>query len=151
MGMVPRRPRPFALPFNEARNGFTKAFLGSAALEKATSAPYTLTFVGNDLRKVDAHEARVFDAQDREIGKVLTCVTDVAIARDAGRIYSVASPDKPGGLQVKGLSCGFIKVGSNLPPGTVVELRDGKRRIPVVIETDVRPDRTARKALKNFL
>jgi len=42
-------------------------------------------------------------------------------------------------------------VASNLPPGTVVELRDRKRAIRVVIETDVRPDRTARKALKGFL
>jgi hypothetical protein len=33
----------------------------------------------------------------------------------------------------------------------VVELRDGRRTIQVMIETDVRPDRTARKPLKNFM
>ena len=38
-----------------------------------------------------------------------------------------------------------------LPPGTVVELKDARRSIKVTIETDVRPDRTARKALKSFL
>jgi aminomethyltransferase len=144
-------PWPFALPLNQAGDGFTKTFLGSDALLAATDAPYTLTFVGNDLRKVDAHQARVFDVDGRDIGTVLTCVTDVAIARDCGRIYSVASPDKPEGLAIKGLSCGFVKVARNLAPGTVVELRDGKRTIQVVIETDVRPDRTARKALKAFL
>lgn len=143
-------PWPFALPFNQAGE-FTKQFLGSDALERATEVPYTLTFVGNDLRKIDAHEAAVFQLNGGEIGTVLTCVTDMAIGRHGGRIYSVATPDKPEDLKIKGLSCGFIKVTSNLPPGTVVELKDRKRAIQVVIETDVRPDRTARKALKNFL
>ena len=143
-------PWPFALPFTPAGDGFTKAFLGSAALEKASGAPYTLTFVGHDLRKVDGHDGRVY-LDGKEIGTVLTCVTDMAIGRHEGRIYSVASPDKPAGLAIKGLSCGFIKVGAKLAPGTTVELRDAKRTIPVVIETDVRPDRTARKALKSFL
>jgi aminomethyltransferase len=144
-------PWPFALPFDQAAGGFTKKFLGSDVLEKATEAPYTLTFVGNDLRKVDAHEAAVFDVNGDEIGKVLTCATDMAIGRHGGKIYSIATPDKPEDLKIKGLSCGFIKVTSNLQPGTVVDLKDRKRTIQVVIETDVRPDRTARKPLKNFL
>jgi aminomethyltransferase len=145
-----RHPWPFALPL-DGSGRFTKAFLGSAAIEQPGDAPYTLTFVGNDLRKVDTHAARVFDRAGCEIGTVLTCVTDVAIGRgEDGTIYSVASPNKPQGLAIKGLSCGFVKVRGALPPGTVVELRDGKRTLPVVIETDVRPDRTARKALKNF-
>jgi aminomethyltransferase len=145
-----RNPWPFALPFAPASGAFTKAFLGSAALEKATDAQYTLTFVGHDLRKVDAHEAKVF-LDGQEIGTVLTCVTDMAIGRHEGRIYSVASPDKPAGLVIKGLCCGFIKVASPLAPGTAVEIKDGKRAIQVQIEADVRPDRTARKALKTFL
>lgn len=144
-------PWPFALPLDQAGNGFTKKFLGSAVLEQSSSAPYTLTFVGNDLRKIDTHAAVVRDRQGREIGTVLTCATDMAIGRHGGRIYSVATPNKPEGLAIKGLSCGFIKVGANLAPGTVVELKDDKRSIQVVIETDVRPDRTARKALKSFL
>lgn len=145
-----RNPWPFALPFTPSKEGFTKAFQGSAALEKAAEGPYTLTFVGHDLRKVDTHGARVF-LDGKEIGSVLTCVTDMAIGRHEGRVYSIASPDKPAGLAIKGLSCGFIKVECQLAPGTVVELRDAKRAIQVVIETDVRPDRTARKALKSFL
>jgi aminomethyltransferase len=144
-----RNPWPFALPFKAAGDGFTKAFLGSAALEKATDALYTLTFVGNDLRKVDAHDARVY-LDGKEIGTVLTCATDMAIGRHEGRIYSLATPDKPEGLAIKGLCCGFIKVGLKLAPGTAVEIKDGKRAIQVLIETDVRPDRTARKALKTF-
>lgn len=143
-------PWPFALPFTPSGNGFTKAFLGSAALEKATDAPHTLTFVGHDLRKVDAHDAKVY-LNGKEIGTVLTCVTDMAIGRHEGKIYSLASPNKPEGLAIKGLSCGFIKVGSQLAPGTTVEIKDAKRAIQVVIEKDVRPDRSARKALKTFL
>jgi len=146
-----RHPWPFALPFDRAGTGFTKTFLGSDAIEKATDAPYTLTFVGHDLRKVDTHDAAVFDSSGAEIGKVLTCVTDVAIGRHGGQIFSVATPAKPEGLAIKGLSCGFVKVTPRLAPGTTVELRDRRRSIRVAIETDVRPDRTARKALKNFL
>ncbi len=144
-------PWPFALPFKASGDGFTKAFLGSAALERATGAPYTLTFVGNDLRKIDTHTAVVRDLQGHELGTVLTCATDMAIGRHGGKIYSVKSPNKPDGLAIKGLAAGFIKVKANLPPGTIVELKDSKRAIQVVIETDVRPDRTARKALKSFL
>jgi aminomethyltransferase len=144
-------PWPFALPFASDGVRFTKKFLGSDVLEQAADAPYTLTFVGNDLRKVDAHTAVVRDLQGNEIGTVLTCATDMAIGRHGGRIYSVATPDKPSDLQIKGLSCGFIKVAKNLPVGTVVQLADPKRTIQVVIEKDVRPDRTARKALKTFM
>jgi len=144
-------PWPFALPFNASGSGFSKTFLGSAALDKATDAPYTLTFVGNDLRKIDTHSAVVRDLQGNELGTVLTCATDMAIGRHEGKIYSVASPNKPEGLAIRGLAAGFIKVNANLPVGTVVELKDNKRSIQVVIESDVRPDRTARKALKSFL
>jgi aminomethyltransferase len=143
-------PWPFALPFAPS-GAFTKAFLGSAALEKAApTADWTLTFVGHDLRKVDGHDAKVF-LDGREIGTVLTCATDMAIGRHEGKIYSLATPDKPAGLAIKGLACGFIKVNAKLAPGTTVELKDAKRAIQVVIETDVRPDRTARKALKSFM
>jgi aminomethyltransferase len=145
-----RHPWPFALPL-DGSGTFTKAFLGSAAVERATDAPYTLTFVGDDLRKIDTHTAVVRDLEGREIGTVLTCATDMAIGRAGGRIYSIASPNKPDGLKIGGLCAGFIKVSENLAPGTVVELKDARRSIKVTIETDVRPDRTARKALKNFL
>jgi aminomethyltransferase len=145
-----RNPWPFALPFTPDGNGFTKKFLGSEALGKATDAQYTLTFVGHDLRKVDAHGAKVY-VDGKEIGTVLTCATDMAIGRHEGKIYSIASPDKPAGFTAKGLSCGFIKVEPKLAPGTAVEIKDGKRAIQVLIETDVRPDRTARKALKSFM
>jgi aminomethyltransferase len=146
-----RHPWPFALPLNAA-GGFTKSFLGSAAIERATDAPYTVTFVGHDLRKIDTHTAVVRDGQGRDLGTVLTCATDMAIGRGSdGKIYSVATPNKPEGLKIGGLACGFIKVAEHLAPGTVVELKDVRRSITVTIETDVRPDRTARKALKSFM
>jgi len=144
-------PWPFALPFNETGGRFTKTFLGSEALDRASEAPWTLTFVGNDLRKIDTHGAVVRDLQGNVIGTVLTCATDMAIGRHGGRIYSVASPSKPEGLAIKGLCCGYVKVATRLAPGTVIELKDSKRSLQVTIETDVRPDRTARKALASFL
>lgn len=145
-------PWPFALPFDSSGRGFTKPFLGSAVLEKERDgAPWTLTFVGHDLRKVDTHGAVVRDAEGREIGTVLTCTTDMAIGRHGGRIWSLSSPNRPAEAQIKGLCCGFVKVASRLAPGTVVELKDARRSLRVTIETDVRPDRTARKALSNFL
>jgi aminomethyltransferase len=144
-------PWPFALPFAASGSGFTKKFLGSAALEQAApTAEWTLTYVGHDLRKVDGHGSKVFH-NGQEIGVVLTCATDMAIGRHEDKIYSIATPDKPAGLAIKGLCAGFIKVKTKLAPGTTVEIKDAKRTLPVVIETDVRPDRTARKALKSFM
>ena len=107
--------------------------------------------MANDLRKIDPHTALVLDGKGRELGKVLTCATDTAIGRHDGKIYSVASPDKPAGLKITCLSAGFIRISESLPAGTVVELKGARRSIKATIESDVRPDRTARKALKSFL
>ena len=72
------------------------------------------------------------------LGRNADTLVDMAIGRHEGRIYCVGTPDKPAELKLKGLSCGFIKVKSNLAPGTVVQLKDSKRTVEVVIETDVR-------------
>jgi aminomethyltransferase len=145
-------PWLFALPFNADRSGFTKAFVGSQALLSAEGAEYTYAFVGQDLRKVSPADAPIVtDARNREIGKVLTCATDMAIGRFDGRIYSIASPDKPDGFVPKGLSCGFIKVTVALSVGDTVQLRDKRRTLTVTIVNDVRPHRTARKPLREML
>lgn len=137
-------PWPFALPLDES-GSFTKPFHGSSALD-AARADHTLTFVGNDPRKVAHGEGNVV-YQGEEIGTVLTCVADMSLGRLDGRVVGLNSPDKPEGWRPKGLVCGFIKVSKKLEPGTIVTLRDARREIPVVISTDVRPGRTARKAL----
>ncbi len=144
-------PWSFALPYNDSGDGFTKNFIGSDALKNAVNPDHTLAFAGNDLRKVDAHESFVLDMDGNQIGTVLTCATDMATGRYEGKIYSVATQDKPEGLKLKGLCCGFIKVNTKLEPGATVELKDNKRKLKVTIESDIRPDRTARKPLKNFL
>jgi aminomethyltransferase len=145
-------PWLFALPFNADRSGFTKAFVGSQALLSAEGAEYTYAFVGQDLRKVSPADAPIVtDARNREIGKVLTCATDMAIGRFDGRIYSIASPDKPDGFVPKGLSCGFIKVTIELSVGDTVQLKDKRRTLTVTIVNDVRPHRTARKPLREML
>ena len=142
-------PWPFALPYNEGGHGFRKTFVGDQALLAAGDAPHTLPFVGRDLRKVTL-PARVLDDTGREVGDVLTCVTDMGIGRAGDRIYSVASPDAPEGFTAKGLSCGFVRVDRALAVGTALELKDQRRRIPVWIVDDIRPDRTARRPLTGF-
>jgi aminomethyltransferase len=146
-------PWPFALPYAADGNSFTKDFIGRAALEKVRdSADHTYPFAGYDLRKVSAEEgATVCDEQGAEIGKVLSCVTDMAIGRHEGRICGIAGPDKPEGFAPRGLCCGFIKVRGTLRPGQNVEIRDSRRKVRVEVVEDVRPHRTARCSLKNML
>ena len=86
-----------------------------------------------------------------EIGRVLTCVTDMGIGRAGNRIYSIASPDKPSGFVPAGLSCGFVKVRTPLHEGDRITLQKGTRTIAVSVVRDIRPDRTARRPMKEML
>jgi aminomethyltransferase len=145
-------PWIFALPYNEDQSGFTKTFVGGQALLEAEEAVYTLPFVGNDLRKVTvSDDTMVVDAHGTAIGTVLTCVSDMGIGKVNGRIYSIASPDKPEGFIPRGLSCGFVKVERALVEGDTIELRDGRRAISVAISYDIRPDRTARLPIRSMV
>lgn len=145
-------PWPFALPLTDDGVGFTKPFLGDAALRGAAAEPHTLAFVGRDLRKVEAGaDSAVLDAAGVEIGRVLTCATDMGIDWHEGRIVSLASPDRPAGFQPRGLCCGFVRVERPLATGTEVVLRDARRQLPVRIVQDIRPARTARRSLAEML
>ncbi len=145
-------PWSFALPYNEDETGFTKKFIGSDALLNVESPEFTYPFVGFDLRKVSIGDpAVVLDSAGDEIGKVLTCVSDMALGRDGDRIYSMASPDKPPDLKIKGLSCGFAKVRRAMKEGEAVVLKDKRRRIEARIASDIRPDRTARRPIDKML
>ncbi len=145
-------PWPFALPFNADQTGFTKDFIGRAALEQPTDFSFTQAFAGKDLRKISAGEdSRVIDADGQTIGTVLTCATDMGIGRHDGNIFSVASPNKPDGFKVKGLCCGFVKVNRKLSVGQHVDIADSRRKITVAIAEDVRPHRTARKPMAEMV
>lgn len=145
-------PWPFALPCEVDSRGFTKDFVGAVALQRSNSGQYTFPFAGFDLRKVSAAEpAVVVDDTERDIGRVLTCSTDMAIGRHDHRIFSIVSPDKPVDFTPRGLSCGFVKVTKPLKPGQIVRLKDKRRTIKVEIVDDIRPDRTARKPLAKFI
>ncbi len=138
-------PWTFVLPFNADRSAFTKRFIGEAVLRRQKDSPHTYPFAGFDLRKVSVADPAVLLSLDGIVtGAVLTCVSDMTIGRHAGRIYSLASPDKPAGFQPKGLCCGYVLTESKLKPGDLVELKDKKRRIKVEIVDDIRPNRTAR-------
>lgn len=145
-------PWPFALPFDDDQAGFTKRFVGNDALLNIKAPEYTYAFVGNDLRKVSMEDpAAVLDLGGTEIGRVLTCVTDMGIGRHEDRIYSIASPNKPENFKPRGLCCGFIKVTSKLETGRTVEIKDNRRKLKVTIVEDIRPDRTARRPMKEML
>lgn len=145
-------PWPFALPYNNQNNGFTKVFVGSDALLNNSHPEYTHAFVGNDLRKVSLSDpAVVTDTDGNNLGVVLTCATDMAIGRADGIIYSIASPNKPEGFKARGLCCGFVLVERKLVNGQVVILQDKRRKLKVTITEDVRPNRTARKPLAQML
>ena len=147
-----RNPWNFALPYNLDYTGFTKEFIGSRAILENREDDYTYAFVGDDLRKVTvSKETEVVDTDNRVIGTVLTCVSDMGIGRLDGRIYSITSPDKPEGFNPKGLSCGFIKVNNKLEMGHVVELRDTRRSLKVNVVDSIRPNLTARRQIKQML
>jgi len=145
-------PWSFALPFNEDKTDFTKRFIGDEALKHSTTPEYTYPFAGFDLRKVSHSDSTIVtDSDGTQIGVVLTCVTDMAIGRTEGKIYSVSSPDRPEGFNPKGLACGFVKVTKELSVGDTVELKDGKRTIKVAITDDIRPHRTANRAIGDMM
>lgn len=145
-------PWPFALPFNADQTAFTKDFIGGQALLAIDEPEYTYAFVGADPRKVStADPAVVLDLTGTEIGIVSTCVSDMGIGYHQGRLFSIASPEKPQDFNPRGLCCGFVKVKAPLTPGAQVVLKDKRRKLKVTIVTDIRPDRTARCPIQEML
>ncbi len=144
-------PWDFALAFDGKKRNFTKDFLGKEELLKPDNN-YIYPFVGDDLRKVTPSDKTfVMDESHNKIGTVLTCVTDIAIGWINKRIFSTASPDLPRHAELKGLSCGFIMVAEKLEYGTRLFLQEGRRIINIRTVRDIRPHRTARKPIRNFL
>ena len=147
-------PWTMALPFNSSRTGFTKDFVGGKALLEnlGTCQSFTYPFAGFDLRKVSVDRMpQVIEGDGRQVGKVLTCVTDMGIGRHQGRIVSVTDPDVTKNFTVKGLSCGFLMADTALNAGDCVTLDDGSRKIEVEIRTDIRPCKTASASMKAMM
>lgn len=145
-------PWMFALPLKPDCQGFTKEFIGSRALLEERDAFYTYAFAGDNLRKVSQGEdSQVVDMEGNILGSVLTCVTDMGIGWIDNKIVSIASPNRPEGFTPKGISCGFIRVNKRLELGMRLVLLDKKRKIEVTLVNDIRPHRTARKEITNFI
>ncbi|MDY0221923.1 MAG: aminomethyl transferase family protein [Desulfobacterium sp.] len=145
-------PWMVALPLGQDGKTFTKEFLGRDALEAARDAAFTHAFVGEDLRKVGTGpDTRVIDTQGKVIGSVLTCVTDMGIGWHDGKIYSITSPVLPDDFKARGISCGFILADHKLEEGEKLTLQEGKRKIRVTVVKDIRPHRTAKLKLTNFI
>ncbi|MDY0375372.1 MAG: aminomethyl transferase family protein [Desulfobacterium sp.] len=154
IGNMPYINHPWmvALPLDQDGKTFTKDFLGRDALEAANDADFTHAFVGEDLRKVGSGpDTQVIDAKGKMIGSVLTCVTDMGIGWHDGKIYSITSPDLPVDFKAKGISCGFILADHKLEEGEKLTLQEGKRKIKVTVVKDIRPHRTAKLKLTNFI
>jgi aminomethyltransferase len=147
-------PWSFVLPFDEQHGRFSKPFIGAEALLSSREVHYTLAFAGYDPRKIPVTEKTVVLAEDGEaIGRVLTCTTDMAIDRIGERIVSMATAEsagRPPDFGPRGLSCGFIRTTRQCRSGEQVRLTDGKRSIPVEIRQDIRPDRTARRSMREM-
>jgi aminomethyltransferase len=75
----------------------------------------------------------------------------MGIGFHGGRIFSIASSDKPQEFEPRGLCCGFIRVKSQLKPDDAVQIMDKRRKIEVRIVKDIRPDRTARRPIKEMI
>jgi aminomethyltransferase len=145
-------PWDFALPYTPDKDGFTKEFLGADALVSEANDVYVFPFAGDSLRKVAAGEdTGVFDHNQERIGHVLTCATDMGITWHDNKIVSIATPNLPDNIKIKGIACGFVMVSKQLETGTQLTLKEGKRSIKVTIVKDIRPDRTARKKLSHFI
>lgn len=146
-------PWPFAVADRGAGDTFTKEFVGSKALLALHSNDHTLPFAGFDPRKmVVSDKSYVEDEKGTDVGQILTCATDMAISRVGEEIVSVATREgKPEDFVPRGLSCGFVRVDRRFDPGDIVFLTDGKRKIKVEIRHDVRPDRTARRPIKEMI
>lgn len=146
-------PWDFALPYASDKHSFTKDFLGASALIPEEGDQFIFPFVGSSLKKVPAgQDTRVMEpGSDESIGHVLTCATDMGIGWNGDTITSVATPDLPETIKIKGISCGFVMVSKPLDPGCELILKQGKRSIRVTVVTDVRPDRTARKKIDHFI
>ncbi len=145
-------PWPFAVADRNTDGVFSKKFVGSDALLLQQSNEYTLPFAGYDPRKIAiSDKACVMDEKGKEIGKILTCTTDMAIGRVGEKIVSVAGSTRPEDFVPRGLCCGFIRVDRQLERGDTALLTDGKRKIKVEIRDDIRPDRTARRPMREML
>jgi aminomethyltransferase len=146
-------PWSFVLSYNEDKSGFSKKFNGDQALLTIEDADFTYAFVGFDPRKISTEGAEVFLGSDenQSIGTVLTCATDMAVGRNEEKIYSIASANRPENFKPRGLSCGFIKVNTPLSDGQSVIIKDNRRKIKGVVTSDIRPDRTARRPLREML
>jgi aminomethyltransferase len=145
-------PWEFALPYLPGKKTFSKNFLGANALAPEGNDKFTYPFAGNTLRKVNAGQTtQVLDENQKIIGQVLSCATDMGIGLLENKIVSINTPNLPRDLKIKGISCGFVIVEKPLEPGVKLTLKEGKRTIDVTIVSQVRPDKTARMKIDNFI
>lgn len=147
-------PWSFVLPWDKQGRQFTKPFIGADKLLAGNAPTYTYAFAGYDPRKIPVTpDTVVCDEAGVRIGRVLTCTTDMGIDRVGEHIVSMMTPEsagRPADFRPRGLSCGFVRVDRPCAFGTKVVMTDGKRVVSVEIRQDIRPDRTARRPIRDM-
>ena len=132
-----------------ANNPWSFAVSETVSTNIESNKEHTYAYVGFDVRKLHGGTGTV-QLDNKNIGEVLSCVSEVALTRIDGEIISIASDSVPRDHKVKGLVAGFFKVNKELSYGQIVNLSDGKRTLKVEVVQNIRPNRTARKAIKNM-
>lgn len=142
-------PWDFALPY-DIKGNFTKSFIGDTAIQ--TWAKYTYAYAGYDPRKIEAGpKSKVINDTDQVIGQVLTCASDMATARIEKKLVSINSSNLPNNFISRGISCGYVLIDSKIPYGSEITLQDTRRKIKVEIVSDIRPARSARLPMSQFI
>lgn len=123
-------------------------YIGKDCLKMGKS--YTYAFVGYNPRKLKNIDKAIVTYNNKSIGKVLTCITEVSITRYRGSILSVNSKELPKDYVVNGLVAGYIKTDIELSNRQIVFLNDNSRQIEVEIRESIRGDKTVRKSVDSI-
>lgn len=143
IGEWPCSNHPWEFALSKTEDGrFSKDFVGATALLGTENTEHTLTFIGDNGRKVEGGAEVLLEGE--LLGSVLSCATDMGMDRVDGTLYSLSSPEAPTGFKPKGLSCGFVKLNKALPTGTRIQLKDKRRELEVTVTDTLRPHRSAR-------
>ncbi|MBN2617080.1 MAG: hypothetical protein JXR64_02070 [Spirochaetales bacterium] len=112
-----------------------------------SNTSYTYSYLGYDVRKLKNSGVVYYNSE--EIGRVLSCVSEVSLTRVGNEIISVKSKNSSD-IKIKGLAAGFIIINRKMTSGDRVIISDGSRDLEVEIVESIRPERTARYSLKRI-
>lgn len=114
-----------------------------------SESSYTYAYVGYDVRKLHGGKGDVL-YNGIVVGEVLSCITEASLTREHNKIICINSAELSEKSVVKGLVAGFIKTNRFFDSGSKLTLSDGKRELTIEVVENIRPNRTARKAINSI-